>query len=207
MKIPFRGLFQNILRLGSGELLSRLCGIATAVLLGHRYGVVILGVYALAQGLNQYVQPLIDFGLRQVGARLLALYPHAASEIVGRVQRRRLGTAVLVLPLIAIYAAFAELPREMKIFLFAFSAVGALYAISLDWVAWGQERLYLLGLARSVVPLSILVFLMIGRSPGQRVLWWAVAGNAFGYLLQGAIFRRHPTFRSLGNVKQLSQSP
>ena len=193
IKIPFRRLFRDILRLGSGELLSRLCGIATAVLLGHRYGVVVLGVYALAQGLNQYLQPLIDFGLRQVGARLLALYPHAASEIVGRVQRRRLGTAVLILPLIAIYAAFAELPGEMKILLFAFSAVGALYAISLDWVAWGQERLYLLGLARSVVPLSILIFLaigilMIGRSPGQRVLWWAVAGNAFGYLLQGAIF-------------------
>jgi len=197
MKIPFRGLFQNVLRLGSGELLSRLCGVAIAVLLGHRYGVVILGIYALAQSLNQYLQPLIDFGLRQVGARLLALYPHAASDIVRRVQRRRLGTAVLVLPLIALYAACAKLPAEMKIFLFAFSAVGALYAISLDWVAWGQERLYLLGLARSVVPLSILVFLAIGRSPGKGVLWWAVAGNAFGYLLQGAIFwtwwRRQPS--------------
>jgi len=197
MKIPFRGLFKNVLRLGSGELLSRLCGIAIAVLLGHRYGVVILGIYALAQSLNQYLQPLIDFGLRQVGARLLALYPHAASDIVRRVQRRRLGAAVLVLPLIALYAAGAKLPAEMKIFLFAFSAVGALYAISLDWVAWGQERLYLLGLARSVVPLSILVFLAIGRSPGERVLWWAVAGNAFGYLLQGAIFwtwwRRQPS--------------
>ena len=64
------------------------------------------------------------------------------------------------------------------------------------------ERLYLLGLVRSVVPLSILIFLAfgiltIGRSPGQRVLWWAVAGNAFGYLLQGAIFwtwwRRQPS--------------
>src|SRR5271157_13451 len=197
MKIPFRGLFQNVLRLGSGELLSRLCGVAIAVLLGHRYGVVILGIYALAQSLNQYLQPLIDFGLRQVGARLLALYPHAASDIVRRVQRRRLGTAVLVLPLIALYAACAKLPAEMKIFLFAFSAVGALCAISLDWVAWGQERLYLLGLARSVVPLSILVFLAIGRSPGKGVLWWAVAGNAFGYLLQGAIFwtwwRRQPS--------------
>src|SRR6267378_3088657 len=114
MTIPFRGLLRNILRLGSGELLSRLCGIATAVLLGHRCGVVVLGVYALAQGLNQYLQPLIDFGLRQVGARLLALYPHAASEIVGRVQRRRLGTAILVLPLIATYAVFAELPAELK---------------------------------------------------------------------------------------------
>jgi O-antigen/teichoic acid export membrane protein len=188
LKIPFRGLLQNVLRLGSGELLSRLYGVAIAVILGHRYGVVILGLYALAQSLNQYVQPLIDFGLRQVGARLLVLYPDAASEIVCRVQRRRLGMAALVLPLIALYAACTNLSAEMRMFLFCFAAGGGFYAISLDWVAWGQERLYLLGLARSVVPLSILVFLAIGRSAGDRVLWWAVAGNAFGYLLQGAIF-------------------
>ncbi len=205
LNIPFRGLFKNVFRLGAGEFLSRLYGIATAVLLGHRYGVVVLGVYALAQSLNQYVQPLIDFGLRQVGARLLAWHPQAASDIVRGVQRRRLGAAVLVLPLIALYAAYAKVPVEMKIFLFAFSAVGALYAISLDWVAWGQERLYLLGLARSVVPLSILVFLSIGRSPGERVLWWAVAGNAFGYLLQGAIFwtwwRRQPSQPADGETR------
>ncbi len=158
------------------------------MLLGHCYGVVILGVYALAQSLNQYVQPLIDFGLRQVGARLLALYPGAARGIVERVQRRRLRTAILVLPLVALYAASAKLPAENKLFLFAFSTGGTLYAFSLDWVAWGQERLRLLGLARSAVPLSLLLFLVLGRSHQQGVLWWAAAGNSFGYLLQAAIF-------------------
>jgi O-antigen/teichoic acid export membrane protein len=96
--------------------------------------------------------------------------------------------AGLVLPLVLAYAACAKLPVQMKIFLFTFSAMGALYALSLDWAAWGRGRLYLVGLARSVIPLSILVFLAIGRSPGERVLWWAVAGNGFGFLLQGAIF-------------------
>jgi O-antigen/teichoic acid export membrane protein len=43
------------------------------------------------------------------------------------------------------------------------------------------------GLAKSAVPLSILAFLAIGRPQGERVLWCAVAGNAFGFLLQGAI--------------------
>ncbi|MGD0790750.1 MAG: polysaccharide biosynthesis C-terminal domain-containing protein [Terriglobales bacterium] len=187
MKIPFRGLFRNIFHLGSGELVGRLCNIAIVVLLGHRYGVVVLGVYALAQTVTQYLQPLIDFGLRHVGARLLALYPQAARDIVDRVQRRRLWMAGVVLPLIVIYSACAKLPVEMKIFLFAFSAVGALYAISLDWAAWGQEKLRLVGFAKSIVPLSILAFLAIGGPQGERVLWYAVAGNAFGFLLQGAI--------------------
>ena len=90
MKIPLRGLFKNILHLGSGEFLGRLSNVAIVMLLGHRYGVVVLGVYALAQSVTQYLQPLIDFGLRHVGARLLALYPRAARDIVDRVQRRRL---------------------------------------------------------------------------------------------------------------------
>ncbi len=195
--IPFRALFKNVLHLGSGELVGRLCSVATLVLLGHRYGVVILGIYALAQSLTGYLQPLIDFGLRHVGARLLAMYPQAASDIVDTVQRRRLGMAGLVLPLLLVYSACAKLPVDMKIFLFAFSGTGVLYAISLDWAAWGQGKLYLVGLARSVVPLSILAFLAIGGAPGQRVLWWAVAGNAFGFLLQGAIlwtwWRRQPS--------------
>jgi O-antigen/teichoic acid export membrane protein len=197
MQIPFRRLFKNIFHLGSGELLGRLCNIATVVLLGHRYGVVVLGVYALAQSVTQYLQPLIDFGLRHVGARLLALYPLAARDIVDRVQRRRLWMAGVVLPLILIYSASAKLPAHMKIFLFVFSAVGALYAISLDWAAWGQEQLRLVGLAKSAVPLSILAFVVIGRPQGERVLWYAVAGNAFGFLLQGAVswawWRRQPS--------------
>jgi O-antigen/teichoic acid export membrane protein len=187
MKISIRALLKSIFHLGSGELLGRLGNIATVIWLGHRYGVVILGVYALAQSVTQYLQPLIDFGLRHVGARLLALYPQAARDIVDRVQRRRLLMAGVVLPLILVYSRFAKLPREMRIFLFAFSAVGALYAISLDWAAWGQEQLHLVGLAKSAVPLSILAFLLIGRPQPESVLWFAVAGNAFGFLLQGAL--------------------
>jgi len=161
--------------------------VAILVFLGHRYGVLILGMYALAQSLTQYLPPLIDFGLRHVGARLIAMYPQAARAIVDHVQRRRLRMAVLVLPLLLIYSACVKLPLDMKIFLFAFSGTGVLYAISLDWAAWGQGKLYLVGLAHSAVPLSILLFLAIGRASGERVLWWSVAGNAFGYLLQGAI--------------------
>jgi O-antigen/teichoic acid export membrane protein len=188
IKVPGRGLIKNVLHLGSGDLLGRLSSMAVVILLGHRYGVVILGVYALAQGLTQYLQPLIDFGLRHVGARLLAKYPQAACDIIGRVQRRRLRMAAMVLPLILIYAAGAKLPAEMKVFLFAFAAVGTLYAISLDWAAWGRERLYLVGFARSAVPFCLLISLLIARTHGERVLAWAVGGNALGFLLQGAIF-------------------
>lgn len=188
-------ILHRVFQLGSGEALARACGIATIILLSHRYGVILLGVFALGQSLSQYSQPLIDFGLRHVGARLMAVYPQAGREIVKRVQRRRLLMAGVVLPFILIYAVFAKLPVDMKVFLIVFATISGSYAISLDWAAWGKEQLRLVGLARAIVPGSILVCLTLGMG-SERILWWLVLGNAVGYGLQGAIFwawwRKHP---------------
>ena len=91
-----------MVRLGSGEILSRICSVAVVILLGHRFGVAILGVYALGVSLSQYLMPVIDFGLRHVGARLIARFPSSASEIMHRVQRRRIAMAAAALPLMLI---------------------------------------------------------------------------------------------------------
>jgi O-antigen/teichoic acid export membrane protein len=182
-----RQLLRGVVSLGSGELLARLFGILTVILLGHMYGVVILGVYALAQSISQYLQPLIDFGLRHVGARLMARFPGSASEIMQRVQRRRLGMAAAVLPLVLLYAVLARLPLDMKIFLFVFAAISAMYALSLDWAAWGREQLRLVGLAKAIVPASILLCLVIAIG-SQHLLAWLVVGNLIGYALQALVF-------------------
>ncbi len=186
MKISPRHILHSIFQLGSGEILARVCGVATVVLLGHRYGIVLLGVFALAQSMAQYLQPLIDFGLRHVGARLLAVHPQAGREIVRRVQRQRLLMAGAVLPFILIYAVFVKLPVDMKVFLIAFATISALYAISLDWAAWGKEQLHLVGFAKAIVPASILACLVLGKG-SEHILWWLVLGNAIGYGAQASI--------------------
>lgn len=188
MKASLRLLARKVFDFGSGEAVSRLCSIVTLLFLAHRYGVLLVGVYALAQSLLGYSYPIIDFGLRHVGARLVAQYPQAAPEIVAQVQRRRMMMAIVLLPLLLIYAASTKLPLELKIFLFAFAAIGSLYAVSLDWMAWGREHLRLVSFGRAVVPVSILACLLLGRNSG-RVLWWLVLGNAIGNGLQAAIFR------------------
>jgi O-antigen/teichoic acid export membrane protein len=195
---------RKIVHLGAGEMAGRLANISIVVWLGHRYGVVILGAYALAQSVTQYLQPMIDFGLRHVGARLVAQYPQATGDIIARVQRRRCWMAAATLPLILIYAVFAKLPSGMKAFLFAFSVAGTLYAGSLDWAAWGQGRLHLVGLAKSIAPASILGFILIGRPSGEQVLWYAVAGNGVGFLAQCAFFhwwrKRQTTVRDARHI-------
>ncbi len=187
MKASVRQLVRKVFDYGSGEAVSRLCGIATLLLLAHKFGVVFVGVYALAQGMLCYAHPVIDFGLRHVGARLIATHPDAGREIARKVQLRRLMMGAAMLPFLLLYAASAKLPLELKEFLFAFAATGCLYAASLDWAAWGKEHLRLVSFGKAVVPFSILVCLLLG-SNSSRVLWWLVLGNTIGFVLQAAIF-------------------
>ncbi len=188
MTASLRQLARKLLDFGPGELLSRLCSIATLLILAHKFGVVFVGVYALAQGMVQYSYPFIDFGLRHVGARLIARYPDAGGEIVRQVQRRRYLMALLLLPILLLYSVSTKLPLSLKFFLFAFAATGSLYAVSLDWAAWGKEHLRLASFGRTMVPASVLIALLLGRN-SEHVLWWLVAGNAIGAVLQATIFR------------------
>ena len=187
MKASRQQILGNMVRLGSGETLARLCGVATTLFLAHRYGVVVVGVYALAQGMAQYSVPFIDFGLKHVGARLVAQYPQAAHEIVSRVQRRRLLMGLVLLPLLAAYAALTRLPWPLKLCLLAFVVVCTFYAFSLDWLAWGKERMRLIGLGRIIVPLAMLIGVLLGRN-SQNVLWWLVVAALIGAAVQSLVF-------------------
>ena len=174
-------LLQKMLRLGSGEALARICGIAALLFLAHRFGVVVVGVYALGQTMAQYSLPFIDFGMRHVGARLVAQYPHAATQIVQRVQRRRIAMALLLLPLLAIYAVSTRLTWDLRWCLLAFAATCTLHALSLDWLAWGKERMGLVGIGRGIIPLATLTFAIAGRN-SANILWWVVMGHFAGVL-------------------------
>ncbi len=187
MDISPRQLVRNVFRFGSGEFVARVFSVAVVILLGHLYGVIIVGVYGLAVTLSQYLMPVIDFGLKHVGARLMSRFPRSAAEIVQRVQRRRYLMASAALPFVLLYAALARLPWELKIFLFAFSAIGTLYAFSLDWAAWGSENLLLAGMVKAIIPACLLIGLLIALHFGH-LLSWLVVGNLAGYLLQGWVF-------------------
>ena len=151
-------------------------------------------MYALAISVSQYLVPIIDFGLRHIGARLIARFPSSASEIVQRVQRRRLLMAAAVLPFILLYASLARLPFAIKVFLFVFAAAGALYVFSLEWAAWGREHLLLAGLAKAIVPACLLLGVLASLST-EHLFVWLAAANFVGFVAQGVLFwnwwRRH----------------
>ena len=183
MRTSLRQLALSMVRLGSGEILARACSIAVIILLGHFYGVIIVGVYALAMSVSQYMMPVIDFGLRHVGARLMARFPSSASEIMHHVQRRRFAMAAAAVPFVLLYAVLARLPLDMKIFLFVFAAISGMYALSLEWAAWGREQLRLVGLAKAIVPGCVLLSLLIALG-SAHLLAWLIVGNLVGFSLQ-----------------------
>jgi O-antigen/teichoic acid export membrane protein len=187
MEVSLRQVVRNTISFGTGEFFARIFSVAVVILLGHLYGVVIVGVYGLATTVNQYLMPVIDFGLKHVGARLMSRFPLSASEIVQRVQRRRYLMASAALPFVALYAALAHLSVEQRIFLFAFSAIGTLYAFSLDWAAWGSENLLFAGMVKAIIPACLLLGLLVALRSGH-LLSWLVLGNLVGYLLQGWVF-------------------
>jgi PST family polysaccharide transporter len=203
MDLSSRQLVRNVFRFGSGELLNRILSITTVVLLGHLYGVAVLGLYGLAITVTTYLMPVVDFGLRHVGARLMARFPSSASEIIRRVQRRRYLMALAALPFVLLYAAVAHLPWPFKLFLLAFSAIGTLYAFSLDWAAWGSENLLLAGSVKAIIPACLLVAILIAWRFGN-ILVCLVIANLAGYLLQALVFRlwwrRH--YRQLRHPEQ-----
>ena len=143
--------------------------------------------YALAQGMLQYCYPAIDFGLRHIGARLIAVQPLAGSRIVEKVQKQRGLMALVVLPLLVLYALSVKATAELPIFLIGLSAAGCLYAASLDWVAWGKERFRLYGLGRALPSLSILACALLWWN-SRAIVWWLLAGNVVGNTLQALIF-------------------
>jgi O-antigen/teichoic acid export membrane protein len=172
----------SIAHLGSGEFVARLCAIATLGILGHRYGAAVVGIFALAQGVAQYLQPLIDFGMRHTGARLVARYPGAIATIVRVVQTRRRMMLCLALPIVAAYVLALRVDSKYKMFVLGFAACACPYAFSVDWLAWGKEKFKLVAVSRAVVPAAILIFLLASWS-SPHPLGFVFAGHAFGQIL------------------------
>ena len=178
-------LFRNILNLGSGETVARLCSIATILFLARRGGVAVVGVFALAQSMVLYTYPFIDFGLRHVGARLIAKYPQAGQEIVEQVQKRRLLMGGVFSHSFCCTRANESAPA-IQVFLFLFSAIGVFTRCL--WSGWrgGRSSFVWLDCRRSLFPAASYCVCCWEKS--RKLLWWLVLGNAAGYGLQAVIF-------------------
>ncbi|HEY4050557.1 MAG TPA: polysaccharide biosynthesis C-terminal domain-containing protein [Acidobacteriaceae bacterium] len=123
-----------------GEGFARICNLTLVIFVSRKFGVRVTGAYALAQTLALYLMQGIDFGLRHIGARLVASDTAVIPSVARAIQLRRTLLAIPVISLGYCYGHFGPVPSDTRtiVSLYAISMVG--YAFSLDWLAWGMKR-------------------------------------------------------------------
>lgn len=158
-------LLGSILRLGSGEAVSRLASFGLYAYVSRAFGVELLGMLALSQTIATYVTFGTDQGLRMIGARIVARDASAASAVMRIVLRKRLISCGVCVVLGSAYALWGPIPGNARFYVLGFVLAVIPYAFSLDWLAWGLNHLGWLGAWRG----GVSVLFMFGAIASIRV--------------------------------------
>lgn len=139
--------------LGVGQALSSLIVLINLALVGRYLGLEALGYYGLALTVSQYVLLGTDFGLKSIGARLIAVIPQETLTIIRLVQLRRYHLALPAFGMASLYAMLGPIPDSSRwvVLLAVLAVLPSVFA--LDWAMWGSERFLWLGGWRAAVAL------------------------------------------------------
>jgi O-antigen/teichoic acid export membrane protein len=171
-------LFASIMRLGAGEAVARLSSFAIYAFISRKYGLELVATLTLAQTVATYVSMGADQGLRLIGARLVARDPNCSRLVVDLVLRRRLVSCSVCVVLGCLYALWAPLPDNARYCVLGFVLGVIPYAFSLDWLAWGLNRIGWLGTCRASMGLLFAITAIVGMQlSGKRVLVLTIANG------------------------------
>jgi O-antigen/teichoic acid export membrane protein len=187
-----KSLFGSILRLGTGEAVSRLASFGLYAYISRGFGVELLGIVALSQTIALYVTFGTDQGLRMIGARLVARDASAAPAIMRHVLRKRLISCAVCVSLACVYALWGPVPSNARLYVLGFVLAVIPYAFSLDWLAWGLDHFGWLGAWRGGVGLVFVLGAAAAiRVSGTTLLPITIANAAstvFGALMLWALW-------------------
>jgi len=176
-------LFGSILRLGTGEAISRLASFGLYAYISRAFGVELLGIVALSQTIATYVTFGTDQGLRMIGARLVARDASAAPAIMRHVLRKRLISCAICVALASAYALWGPVPENARFYVLGFALGVFPYAFSLDWLAWGLDHFGWLGAWRGGVGLLFVLGAVAAiRVSGTTLLPITIANAASAVL-------------------------
>jgi O-antigen/teichoic acid export membrane protein len=205
------GISRRVWTIAAGEGIARAGNLLLAVFIARVFGVRAAGAYALAQALALYQMQGTDFGLRHIGARLIAQNPDSGKRITRLVQRRRALLALLMVTLGCLYGWIGPVPKDTRfvVSLYAVSMFG--YGFSLDWLAWGMQRFALMSGWRAVVALlSVGTTIACVRYLHAGLLIIALANGlaylAADFLLWSCWARRLPVPETHADTVQLAGS-
>lgn len=175
-----------MMRLGAGEALARLSTFGLYAYISRAFGVEVLGIVALSQTIAAYVIIGTDQGLRLIAARLVAQDAGVVPLIIRAVVIKRLISCAICVCLSSAYAIWGPVPRESRLYVLGIVLAVIPYAFSLDWLAWGLNRLGWLGFWRAIVGLSFMTIAILAMHFSGSPLLPIVVGNAVSVII-GAV--------------------
>jgi len=173
----FRSLLGSVIRLGVGEVLSRIASFLFIAYIARRFGVQLLGVVALSQTVAMYVMLGTDQGLRMAGARLVARNSAASPWAINKILGKRIISCGVCVALGSIYALLGPVPQSARSYVFAFVLGVIPYAFSLDWLAWGLGKFAWLGAYRAGVTIIFVFGAVFGIFFSHSTFWPIALAN------------------------------
>jgi O-antigen/teichoic acid export membrane protein len=188
-----KDIFRSVLRLGTGEAIARLASFVLVAYISRRYGLELLGAFALAQTAATYVTQGTDQGFRYIGARIVARDASRAPSIVRLITKRKCILGTLCVAAGISYALCGPVPEYARLFLAGFVLGMLPYAFSLDWLAWGLSHFGWLGSWRAGVSLVLAAGSLIGfqvvRDPRVAIVCANFASYASGTAVLWVVWR------------------
>ena len=172
-----RSIVNSVLRLGIGEVVSRIVSFLFLAYISRRFGLKMLGIIALSQTIAVYVMLGTDQGLRLVGARLVARNGAAAPFVIKQVLVKRLLSCAVCVSLGSAYALLGPVPESARFYILGFVLAVVPYAFSLDWLAWGLDQFAWLGAFRGGVTVVFVIGSIFGILITHTTLWPIILAN------------------------------
>jgi len=147
MILDSRKLINNILALGTSEILARVIAFVGTAYLARVLGPTGFGIIGFALAIVGYLSIGVARGFEQVGAREIARYPSDALSMAASVTVIKVGLAFCGLALLGILAYFLNKPLDVRLVVMLTGL--SLFSLALDtsWVFKGLERNHMVGLA------------------------------------------------------------
>jgi len=192
------GLVRNFAALVSAEAVARVASIVSVALIARIVGPVVMGSFALAQGLAAFANMFGDGGISILAQRKIAARPEQASAVATIATVAQVGLGSVTLVIFVVLAAILPIPDATTRLLLVLLPVLLAQAFSLVYVLQGLERMNDVAAVKVVTQVTSAAFGLVGVSVTGDILWAAIAapvGIVAGDVVCAAILWRRYRLR------------
>ncbi len=170
----------------------------SVALIARIVGPVVMGSFALAQGLAAFANMFGDGGISILAQRKIAARPEQASAVATIATVAQVGLGSVTLVIFVVLAAILPIPDATTRLLLVLLPVLLAQAFSLVYVLQGLERMNDVAAVKVVTQVTSAAFGLVGVSVTGDILWAAIAapvGIVAGDLVCAAILWRRYRLR------------